>query len=254
MRRCTPESFGSLQYVLVGAEKLPDRVALAFEDTFGIRPLEGYGCTECSPVVTVNGRDYRAPGFRQVGARRGKIGHPLPGVSVRVVDIDSGSPVAPGSPGMLLVKGPNAMKGYLGKPEKTAEVLRDGWYTTGDVAVMEEDGFLAITDRLSRFSKIGGEMVPHVRIEEKLHELAGITEQVFAVTSLPDEKKGERIMVVTTLAGPKLDAVLQKLAACDLPALWKPRSNQFFHVDALPILGTGKIDLRGVKALATSMA
>jgi len=175
MRRCTPESFGSLQYVLVGAEKLPERVALAFEDTFGIRPLEGYGCTECSPVVTVNGRDFRAPGFRQVAGRRGKIGHPLPGISVKVVDLDTGEPVAPGAPGMLLVKGPNVMKGYLGRPEKTAEVLHNGWYTTGDVALMEEDGFLTITDRLSRFSKIGGEMVPHIRIEDKLHELAGST-------------------------------------------------------------------------------
>ncbi|MGD0903512.1 MAG: MFS transporter, partial [Terracidiphilus sp.] len=254
MRRCSPESFGSLQYVLVGAEKLPERVALAFEDTFGIRPLEGYGCTECSPVVTVNGRDFRAPGFRQVGGRRGKIGHPLPGVSVRVVDLDTGEPVAPGTPGMLLVKGPNVMKGYLGNPEKTAEVLHDGWYTTGDVAQMEEDGFLTITDRLSRFSKIGGEMVPHIRIEDKLHELAGVTEQVFAVTALPDEKKGERIVVVYTLAAEKLAPILEKLAQCDLPALWKPRPNQFFHVDALPILGTGKIDLRGVKVLASAFS
>jgi len=254
MRRCSPESFGSLQYVLVGAEKLADRVALAFEDTFGIRPFEGYGCTECSPVVTVNGRDFRAPGFRQVGARRGKIGHPLPGVTVRVVDIDTGQPVAPGTPGMLLVKGPNVMKGYLGKPEKTAEVLHDGWYTTGDVAILEEDGFLTITDRLSRFSKIGGEMVPHIRIEDKLQELAGVTEQVFAVTALPDDKKGERIVVISTLSTEKLAPVIEKFAQCDLPTLWKPRAAAFFHVDSLPILGTGKIDLRGVKALAASMA
>jgi acyl-[acyl-carrier-protein]-phospholipid O-acyltransferase/long-chain-fatty-acid--[acyl-carrier-protein] ligase len=254
MRRCSPESFGSLQFVLVGAEKLPERVALAFEDTFGIRPLEGYGCTECSPVVTVNGRDFRAPGFRQVGARRGRIGHPLPGVSVKVVDLDSGEPVAAGTTGMLLVKGPNVMKGYLGRPEKTAEVLHGGWYTTGDVAMMEEDGFLTITDRLSRFSKIGGEMVPHIRIEDKLQELAGLTEQVFAVTALPDEKKGERIVVVHTLAEQKLAPVLEKLAQCDLPVLWKPRPNLFFHVDALPVLGTGKIDLRGVKAMAAGLA
>ena len=254
MRRCSPESFGSLQYVLVGAEKLPDRIALGFEDIFGLRPLEGYGCTECSPVVTVNTRDFRAPGFRQVGARRGKIGHPLPGVTVKVVDLDTGEPVLPGTPGMLLVKGPNAMMGYLGRPEKTAEVLQDGWYTTGDVALMEEDGFLTITDRLSRFSKIGGEMVPHVRIEDKLQEIAGVTEQVFAVTSLPDDKKGERIVVISTLSDEKLAPVVERFAQCELPALWKPRTNQFFHVDALPILGTGKIDLRGVKSLAASMA
>jgi acyl-[acyl-carrier-protein]-phospholipid O-acyltransferase / long-chain-fatty-acid--[acyl-carrier-protein] ligase len=253
IRRCSPENFGSLQYVLVGAEKLPERVAIAFEDTFGLRPLEGYGCTECSPVVTVNGRDFRAPGFRQVGGRRGKIGHPLPGVSVRIVDLDTGEPVVSGTPGMLMVKGPNVMRGYLGKPEKTAEVLRDGWYTTGDVATMDEDGFLTITDRLSRFSKIGGEMVPHIKIEEKLHDLAGLTEQVFAVTAVPDEKKGEHIVVIHTLLPEKLAPVLEKLPQCDLPALWKPRANQFFQVDALPFLGTGKIDLRGVKAFAAAM-
>jgi len=254
MRRCTPGSFGSLQYVLVGAEKLLERVALAFEDQFGIRPLEGYGCTECSPVVTVNGKDFRAPGFRQVAAKRGRIGHPLPGVAVKVVDIESGQPVAPGNPGMLLVKGPNVMRGYLGKPEKTAEVLHEGWYTTGDIATMEEDGFLTITDRLSRFSKIGGEMVPHIRIEEKLHELADTNEQVFAVTAQPDQKKGERIVVLHTLPEAKLAEVLEKLAACDLPALWKPKGNQFVHVNAIPILGTGKMDLRGIKALAASLA
>jgi len=250
MRRCTPESFGSLEYVLVGAEKLPDRVALAFEDQFGIRPLEGYGCTECSPVVTVSGKGFRAPGFRQVGARRGRIGHPLPGVSVRIVDIDSGQPVPAGSPGMLLVKGPNVMRGYLGKPAKTAEVLRDGWYATGDIATMEEDGFLTITDRLSRFSKIGGEMVPHIRIEEKLNELAETTEQVFAVTAVADEKKGERIVAIHTLPEAKLAPVLERFAQCDLPALWKPKPNQFIHVDAIPLLGTGKTDLRAIKALA----
>ncbi len=173
MRRCSPEHFGSLQYVLVGAEKLPERMALAFEDIFGIRPLEGYGCTECAPVVAVNRRDFRAPGFRQVAARRGKIGHPLPGVSVRIVDPETQELLGLNKPGMLLVKGPNVMKGYLGREEKTAEVLNDGWYVTGDIATMEEDGFLTITDRLSRFSKIGGEMVPHIKIEEKLHELAG---------------------------------------------------------------------------------
>ena len=254
MRRYSPESFGSLQYVLVGAEKLPERLAQAFEDTFGIRALEGYGCTECSPVVTVNGRDFRAPGFRQVAAKRGKIGHPLPGVTVKVVDIESGKPVAAGISEMLLVKGPNVMKGYLGRPDKTAEVLNNGWYTTGDVAMVDEDGFVTITDRLSRFSKIGGEMVPHIRIEEKLHDLAGSIEQVFAVTSLPDEKKGERIAVITTLSEAKLIPVLEKLLQCDLPVLWKPKSNLFFHADSLPMLGTGKTDLRGVRLLASSLA
>jgi acyl-[acyl-carrier-protein]-phospholipid O-acyltransferase/long-chain-fatty-acid--[acyl-carrier-protein] ligase len=254
MRRCQPEHFGSLQYVLVGAEKLPQRVSLAFEDAFGLRPLEGYGCTECSPVVAVNGPDFRAPGFRQAGSRRGTIGQPLPGITVRIVDPETFEPRPFNQTGMLVVKGPNVMKGYLGRPEKTAEVLRDGWYTTGDIASMEDDGFITITDRLSRFSKIGGEMVPHIKVEEKLHELAGIPDQVFTVTAVPDEKKGERLVVLHTLAEDKLGSVLEKLVESDLPALWKPRKDQFFQVDVLPYLGSGKLDQRALKIRAAQLA
>jgi len=201
-------------------------------------------------VVSVNTRDFLAAGMRQVGAKRGKIGHPLPGISVRIVDPDTKAPVAVNQPGLLEVKGPNVMQGYLGRPEKTAEVLADGWYTTGDIAAEDEDGFLQITDRLSRFSKIGGEMVPHIRVEEKLHELAGVTEQTFVVTGIPDEKKGERLVVLTTLADEKLKAVLEKLSQLDLPNLWNPRANQFFPIDTLPLLGTGKLDLRKIRELA----
>jgi acyl-[acyl-carrier-protein]-phospholipid O-acyltransferase/long-chain-fatty-acid--[acyl-carrier-protein] ligase len=254
LRRCSPEDFGSLQYVLVGAEKLPERVALAFEDRFGIRPLEGYGCTECAPVIAVNTRDFRAPGFRQVGAKRGKIGHPLPGVSVRIVDPDTWKPLPIGQQGLLLVRGPNVMQGYLGRPDQTAEVLRDGWYVTGDIAAMDEDGFLAIIDRLSRFSKIGGEMVPHIKIEEKLHELAGVTEQTFAVTGVPDGKKGERLVVLHMLPEEKLKECLEKLPQAGLPNLWVPRENQFYHVDRLPHLGTGKLDLRKIRDLAVEFS
>jgi acyl-[acyl-carrier-protein]-phospholipid O-acyltransferase/long-chain-fatty-acid--[acyl-carrier-protein] ligase len=239
--------------VLVGAEKLPERLAQAFEDRFGIRPLEGYGCTECSPVVAVNTRDFRAPGFRQTGAKRGKIGHPLSGVSVRIADPETLEMLALGQPGMLLVAGPNVMLGYLGKPEKTAEVLRVGWYVTGDIAVLDEDGFIEITDRLSRFSKIGGEMVPHVKIEEKLHELAEADEQTFVVTGVPDDKKGERLVVLHNLPEGKLGVVLERLARCDLPNLWLPRPNQFFQVAEFPHLGTGKLDLRRIRELALSL-
>ncbi len=253
-RRCSPEDFGSLQYVVVGAEKLPERLALAFEDRFGIRPLEGYGATECAPVISVNTRDFRAPGFRQVGAKRGRIGHPLPGVSVRIVDPETREPVPAGTPGLLLVRGPNIMLGYLGKPEKTAEVLLDGWYVTGDIAAEDEDGFLTITDRLSRFSKIGGEMVPHIKIEEKLHELAGVTDQRFVVTSVPDGKKGERLVVLHTLPPEELKSVLDRLGESGLPNLWVPRPNQFFAVEELPHLGTGKLDLRRIKDMAVEFS
>ncbi len=253
-RRCEPEDFGSLDYAMVGAEKLQERVAQAFEDRFGIRPLEAYGCTECSPAVAVNTRDYRAPGFRQVGAKRGKIGHPLPGVSVRIVDPDSMQPLGVDQPGLLLVRGPNVMKGYLGRPDLTAGVLRDGWYVTGDIASLDEDGFLAITDRLSRFSKIGGEMIPHLKVEEKLQELAGATEQVFAVAGVPDDRKGERLIVLHTLPDPKLKECLDRLPQSGLPNLWIPRPGAFFHVPSLPYLGSGKLDLRRIREIACGVA
>jgi acyl-[acyl-carrier-protein]-phospholipid O-acyltransferase/long-chain-fatty-acid--[acyl-carrier-protein] ligase len=229
-------------------------------------------------VVAVNAPDFRSAGFHQVAVKRGKIGHPLPGVSVRIVSPEnpwSGENLPLGQPGLMLVRGPNVMQGYLGKPEKTAEVLVAAtpssqnaacaasavstggdeaspppWYCTGDIAAIDEDGFLQITDRLSRFSKIGGEMVPHIKVEEKLHELANATEQTFVVTGLPDEKKGERLVVLHKLPDAGLASCLEKLATCDLPNLWKPRADQFFRVDNFPLLGTGKLDLRKVKELA----
>jgi acyl-[acyl-carrier-protein]-phospholipid O-acyltransferase/long-chain-fatty-acid--[acyl-carrier-protein] ligase len=253
-RRCSPEDFGSLRFVMAGAEKLPERISQAFEDQFGIRPLEGYGCTECSPVVAVNTHDFRAAFFRQVGAKRGTIGHPLPGMSARILDPETRQPMPANQPGLLFVRGPNVMQGYLNRPEKTAEVLIDGWYNTGDIAAMDEDGFIRITDRLSRFSKIAGEMVPHIKIEDKLQELAEATEQVFAVTSIPDEKKGERLIVLHTLPEGSLRECLDRLAKSDLPALWKPRPDQFLQIENLPYLGTGKLDLRRLQELALQMA
>jgi acyl-[acyl-carrier-protein]-phospholipid O-acyltransferase/long-chain-fatty-acid--[acyl-carrier-protein] ligase len=248
-RRCAPENFGSVRLVMVGAEKMQERTAQAFQDKFGIRPLEAYGCTECSPAVTVNTNDFRAAGFRQTGSKRGKIGHALPGVSVRIVDPDSFATMPVGTPGLLLVRGPNVMKGYLGRPTETAKVLRDGWYVTGDIAALDEDGFLEITDRLSRFSKIGGEMVPHIKVEEKLQELADASEQIFAVTSCADEKKGERLLVLHTLEDNRLSECLSRLSECGLPNLWMPRQDAFYKVDALPLLGSGKLDLRRIRQI-----
>ena len=253
-RRCEPEEFGSLRFVMAGAEKLPERVAQAFEDHFGIRPLEGYGCTECSPAVTVNTIDFRAASFRQVGAKRGSIGHPLPGMTVKIVDPDTLQTLAVNQPGLLLVRGPNVMRGYLNRPEKTAEVLHDGWYNTGDIAMLDEDGFLRVTDRLSRFSKIGGEMVPHIKVEDKLHELAGAADQMFLVTAVPDEKKGERLIVLHTLPEEQLGECLDRLAKCDLPALWRPRPDQFVRIEKLPYLGTGKLDLRKAREMALEVS
>jgi acyl-[acyl-carrier-protein]-phospholipid O-acyltransferase/long-chain-fatty-acid--[acyl-carrier-protein] ligase len=249
-RRCTSEQFSSLRIVITGAEKLPARVAQGFEDRFGIEPVEGYGVTECAPVIAVNCPDYRAAGYYQPASRRGTVGQPLPGVSVQIVDPDSFAPLPPGTPGMLLVRGPNVMNGYLGREDLTASAMRDGWYITGDIAMLDDDGFLTITDRLSRFSKIGGEMVPHGTVEEALHVAAGLDTVAFAVTGIPDERKGEQLAVLHIVDNARIPEVLEKLTANGLPNLFIPSRGNFIKVDALPVLGTGKMDLRSLKRIA----
>jgi len=253
-RRVQPGQFGSLTYVQTGAEKLRDSVAAAFERRFGIRPIEGYGTTECSPVVAMNALDYRVPGMYQRGSREGSIGHPLPGVEVRIVDIDTGETLDPGKSGMMLVRGPNVMRGYYKMPEKTAEAIRDGWYVTGDIAEMDVDGYVRITDRLARFSKIGGEMIPHIRIEEALQEAAGCVDIVFAVTSATDAAKGERLMVLHTLPEGKAREAAAALQKSGLPALWIPKWQDFVAVETLPLLGSGKLDLQAAKRIAAEAA
>jgi acyl-[acyl-carrier-protein]-phospholipid O-acyltransferase/long-chain-fatty-acid--[acyl-carrier-protein] ligase len=267
MRSCPPQQFGSLRIVITGAEKLTERLATAFEDQFGIHPMEGYGCTECAPVVAVNTPDFRAAGYRQIGGKRGKIGHPLPGISVRIVDPESMRPVPTGQGGLMLVQGPNVMQGYLGLPEKTSDVLvsgegliagsagiEDKWYITGDIAAIDEDGFLQITDRLSRFSKIGGEMVPHAKVEEKLHEAAGVIDPTFVVTGVRDQQKGEKLVVLHKLDDESLQQCLLKLSLTDLPNLWRPRPDCFLRVESFPYLGTGKLDLCRVREMVKCLA
>jgi len=250
LRRCTPAQFGSLRLIVAGAERLTTQLADAFQHQFGIRPLQGYGTTECSPVVSVNVPDFRAPGFFQPGSRVGTVGQALPSVSIKIVDVDTGEPVPFGESGMILVRGPGVMTGYLDRPDLTEEVMRDGWYVTGDVGILDEQGFLRITDRLSRFSKIGGEMVPHGKVEEGLNLAAGSEVKVFAVTALPDERKGERLVVVHTFDEDRIPEVLECAQANGMPNLFLPRPENFIRVDELPLLGTGKLDLRELKRIA----
>ncbi|MCA1684789.1 MAG: AMP-binding protein, partial [Planctomycetia bacterium] len=147
----------------------------------------------------------------------------------------------------VLVKGPNVMRGYLGRDDLTAAAIHDGWYVTGDIGLTDEDGFLKITGRLSRFSKIGGEMVPHGRVEDALNEAHGTGEQVFAVTAVKDARDGEQLAVLHTVDDDRARASLEKLRGMGLPNLFLPRRDHFVKVDALPVLGTGKLDLRAVK-------
>ena len=250
-RKCTREQFASLRYVLVGAEKLREPIAAAFREKFGVELLEGYGCTEMSPVIAVNAPTFQAGRDTQIGSKPGTVGHPLPGVAVRIVDPVTFEPLPPNTEGLLLVKGSNRMLGYLNQPERTAEVFRNGWYITGDVALVDDEGFIKITDRLARFSKIGGEMVPHLKVEEAILGVLG--EGQCAVTGIPDEQRGERLVALYVQPDVAPDEIWKRLNATDLPRLWIPKRENIYPVDALPQLGTGKLDLRGVKQRAQAL-
>ena len=250
-RKCSREQFSSLRYVLVGAEKLREPIAAAFREKFGVELLEGYGCTEMAPVIAVNAPNFEAGNNTQTGNKPGTVGHPLPGIAVRIVDPATFAPLASNQDGLLLVRGLNRMVGYLGQPERTAEVCRDGWYITGDIALIDDEGFIRITDRLSRFSKIGGEMVPHLRIEEVLAAVLG--DAPCAVTAVADEQRGERLVALYAHPGIGPADLWQRVNDSDLPRLWIPKRENVYKVDALPLLGMGKLDLRGLKTLAQQL-
>ena len=205
------------------------------------------------PVVAANVPDVEDRGVRQRGSRAGTVGHVLPGVAARVVDPDTFEGPLFDREGLLLVKGPNRMAGYLGDAERTAEAIRDGWYVTGDIASMDEHGFIRITDRLSRFSKLGGEMVPHIRIEESISGMLSES-HTCVVTSVPDELRGERLVAFFTDPAMTAQALWERLCQTDLPRLWLPKREDMYHVDAIPTLGTGKTDLRRVKQMAAEVA
>ena len=153
--------------------------------------------------------------------------------------------------GLLLVRGPNVMQGYLDEPEKTEAVLKERWYNTGDVARIDKEGYIYITGRLSRFSKIGGEMVPHIALEEEIHKAMGIDKQTLAVvSSVPDESRGERLVGLHLELPLEPKDIIANLREQGIPNLWVPKPNMFFLIEKIPILGSGKLDLRAIKELA----
>jgi acyl-[acyl-carrier-protein]-phospholipid O-acyltransferase/long-chain-fatty-acid--[acyl-carrier-protein] ligase len=252
LKSCEPRQFASITHLILGAEKLKPEFAREIQQGLGAEPLEGYGCTELSPAVAVNvPREVQLRGGRKIhGNRLGTVGLPLPGTVIKTIDPDSGEELAPGSEGIVCVKGPQVMMGYLNRPEATAQVLRDGWYQTGDLGVVDSDGFLRITDRISRFSKIAGEMVPHLTIEAAIMELTGVDEHRVAVAGIPDPKHGEKLCVLYTDMAMSPEQVHQRLMSGHLPKLWIPSVRDFIRVDQIPITATGKIDLRALKDLA----
>ena len=255
LRRIEKEEFATLDVVVVGAEKMPIELAQAFEEKFGVRPIEGYGTTELSPLASVNIPPSRAFDNFQISRKEGSVGRPVPGVSAKVTNLDTGEECKAGEAGMLWITGPNVMKGYLDQPEKTAEVIKDGWYQTGDIAFIDDDGFIHITGRQSRFSKIGGEMVPHIRIEEEINKFLAANgaegDSLWAaVTSVPDEKRGERLVVLHTKVAKTPGEINKGLSEAGLPNLFIPGEDSYLEVEKLPMLGTGKLDLSGLKQAA----
>jgi len=253
-RRVQPEEFRTLTAVFGAAEKLPKELSDSFEKRFGMRPFEAYGCTELSPLVAVNVPPNRNRDPSRPSAREGTVGRPIPGVRAKTVHLETGADLGPGETGMLLVTGPNVMQGYFERPDLTAQVIRDGWYVTGDLAKIDADGFIEITGRQSRFSKLGGEMVPHLKIEEALTTILGGDEDHLkaVVTAVPDPFRGERLVVVHVPLDKKPEEVCRALSSAGLPNLWVPSPDSFVEVSEIPVLGTGKLDLHGLKQLALS--
>jgi acyl-[acyl-carrier-protein]-phospholipid O-acyltransferase/long-chain-fatty-acid--[acyl-carrier-protein] ligase len=252
LRKVEPAKLAPIKLLVTGAEKLPMELADAFKERFNIEILQGYGLTETSPVAAVNlpepARSHPTDAV-QPSNRRGSVGKLAPGMAALIRDPETDADLSLHDTGMLWLRGPNIFEGYLRDPQRTADVLVDRWFKTGDLARFDEDGFLFIEGRMSRFSKIGGEMVPHEVVESKVAEVLELPkdERLIAIASIPDEAKGEALVL---LAARDIDPtdLRKKLAAVDVPNLWIPKIIK--RVEAIPILASGKLDLAKCKELA----
>ena len=257
LKKASSRELRSLELVVSGAEKLPLDLYQAFLHEFHIEIMQGYGITETSPVTNVNQPDPQSSQLAseyQYGKRLGSVGRLMPGMTARIMHPETEEELPMDSTGMLWLKGDNVFGGYLKDQEKTAAAFRDGWFVTGDLGRFDHDGFLYIEGRLSRFSKIGGEMVPHGTVEQKIIESFGweaAEAPLLAIVGVPDPIKGEQLVLVTTqdITIESLREVLQKAG---MPSLWVPRL--IHKVDKIPLLGSGKLDLKNCKAIAVDAA
>jgi len=255
-KKLHPLMFQSLRLVVAGAEKLSSEAREDFKAKFGLDIYEGYGVTETTPVASFNLPDVLVPSDWSVqqGTKIGTVGLPLPGTGFKIVDPDTLEELPTGEPGLILIGGPQVMAGYLKNEKKTKEVIieKNGirWYKTGDKGVLDEDGFLTILDRYSRFAKIGGEMISLGAVEEVVRSVLDNKEIEIAAVSLPDEKKGEKIVLLVSgeldLAFLKQRLMEQKVNSLMLPDV-------IINVDSIPRLGSGKTDFSQVKELALSL-
>jgi acyl-[acyl-carrier-protein]-phospholipid O-acyltransferase/long-chain-fatty-acid--[acyl-carrier-protein] ligase len=261
LKGVNPELFTSLKMIVTGAEKLQKTVAEAFQARFGIAPMEGYGLTETSPASNVNlpnltGADGEPSGVPVFPSHRfGSVGQLMPGLALRVTDVDTDEPRSLHESGMIWFKGANVFNGYLKNPKKSGEVLKDGWFRTGDIGRVDADGFVYVEGRLSRFSKVGGEMVPHETVEEALVKALNLESELtrkIAVVGVPDEEKGESLILLSAMPGGSVQQeildVRYKLLDRGVPPLWIPK--KLVRVQEIPILSSGKLDVRACEQLA----
>jgi acyl-[acyl-carrier-protein]-phospholipid O-acyltransferase/long-chain-fatty-acid--[acyl-carrier-protein] ligase len=257
LRKAEPHQLRSVRLVITGAEKLPLDLAKAFEERFGKHVFEGYGLTETSPVVSVNLPEPlpTKPGESiQPSSRVGSTGKMAPGIAAEIREPETDRKLPLHESGMLWLRGPNIFEGYLNDLKRTADVLHDGWLKTGDLGRFDEDGFLYIEGRLSRFSKIGGEMVPHESIEQRIYDSLGITgesDRLIALIGVPDEAKGEALVLLSAIEI-DLAKLRASLTEAGMPNLWIPKSVR--RVDAIPVLASGKLNLAKCKELAEQRA
>src|SRR6184192_3545646 len=253
LRKVDPDKLRSLRLVITGAEKLPLDLAKNFEERFNQRVFEGYGLTETSPVVSVNlpePRPTKQGEQVQPSSRLGSVGKMAPGIAAEIREPETHHKLSLHETGMLWLRGVNIFEGYLHDEKRTADVLQDGWLKTGDLGRFDEDGFLYIEGRLSRFSKIGGEMVPHEEIEQKiidLLELSGKDERMVAIVGVQDEAKGEALVLLSAV-DVDLPQLRKQLHESGISNLWIPKRLQ--RVEVIPVLASGKLDLKKCNELA----
>ena len=241
LHKSDPGDFSTVRFAFAGADKLPEKIYEGFLKKHGMKIYEGYGTTETSPVVSVN-----SPNAHKVGS----IGRPIPNTYVKITDIETGKDLAPNKEGKLLVRGELVMEGYLDNPEETSMRIRDHWYDTGDIGMLDEDGFLWHRGRLKRFVKVGGEMVSLVKVEELLTQILP-EDVVCCVVDVPSAIHGSD--VVAAVANGKIDVnqvrkELQKL----LPAIAVPKT--FYMLDSIPMMGSGKVNFREVEKICREKA
>ncbi len=239
LRKSDKGDFDSLRIMIAGADKCPDALRKAFMEKHGITLLEGYGTTETSPVISANTHEANKPG---------SVGKAIPGIEIRIENYETGEECATGETGKILIKGPNVMKGYFDDFEETSLRIRHGWYDTGDMGLMDEDGYLWHVGRLKRFVKIGGEMVSLVRVEDVLEKLLSDDAEC-CVVEVPDAIKGSKIVAAVTRPVNEKD-ILKKMSG-QLPNIALPK--QFVVLEDLPKMGSGKIDFRTITEIVRDM-